>query len=312
MTQLDSDTVLDAVVESTLLLGFDAAAIATFSADLQTFRFWRARGFPDELVDDVYPCASGVVPLARENRETIVITDYPSHPRAVPLVSAAGFKAMIASPLISGDEVIAVLMAASKAEIVLGTDEINAFELLTANSVRALENAQSFETQHEIAKATVELSLIDELTGLGNRRQATMLLRNVRRGDALMLLDLDNFKRINDTEGHIVGDQVLTQLGQFLKEQLRGGDYVARYGGEEFLAILPAATQSALMVAQRLLDAWRATRPRTTMSIGIAIHLGAEPAMATLDRADMALYHAKRNGRDRTELYSVDLARTDP
>jgi diguanylate cyclase (GGDEF)-like protein len=155
----------------------------------------------------------------------------------------------------------------------------------------------------------------DELTGVGNRRHASALLETLVPGDAVLMLDLDRFKTINDYSGHTAGDQVLRELGAYLQGALRDSDLVARYGGEEFLVVLRASGDAAPVVANRLLHGWRARRPRTTFSGGVAMHEGGTSPTVTLTRADMALYEAKRNGRDRvclyqalTQLYDVGMA----
>jgi diguanylate cyclase (GGDEF)-like protein len=139
----------------------------------------------------------------------------------------------------------------------------------------------------------------DVLTGVHNRRGAEAQLESLRPGDAVMILDLDHFKTINDTLGHKVGDQVLAEFGDYLSDATRPSDMVARYGGEEFILICRNATPDiANQIANRLLDGWRTRRPLVTFSAGVAVHQAADPPALTLEHADMALYDAKRAGRD--------------
>jgi diguanylate cyclase (GGDEF)-like protein len=147
--------------------------------------------------------------------------------------------------------------------------------------------------------ALAEASLRDELTGVGNRRLGMNALERLRAGDALLLLDVDGFKAVNDRYGHAAGDAVLADLGRLLQRSMRGIDPVARYGGEEFLVIISQAESSAREITERLLADWRAGRPRTTLSGGVAIHRSGQEPAETLARADAALYEAKRQGRDR-------------
>ena len=128
------------------------------------------------------------------------------------------------------------------------------------------------------------------------------MLDTLHPGDALLLLDIDHFKDINDRLGHLVGDEVLADLGRYLRINIRdSADTVARYGGEEFLVVLRQPGDLAYRTAERLLNGWRATNPLVTFSIGIALHRHHAPAMTTLHEADRALYEAKASGRNRCQ-----------
>jgi diguanylate cyclase (GGDEF)-like protein len=145
-----------------------------------------------------------------------------------------------------------------------------------------------------------EASVRDELTGVGNRRHGMAALDRLRPGDAVLLLDLDRFKDVNDRDGHAGGDAVLVSLGDLLTRTMRGADAVARLGGEEFLIVASQARGAAAGVAERLVEDWRGTRPRTTLSVGVTVHQAGEQPEDALARADRALYDAKRAGRDRS------------
>jgi diguanylate cyclase (GGDEF)-like protein len=166
-------------------------------------------------------------------------------------------------------------------------------------------------------------SLIDPLTGVANRRNfsqvAERILARARfasRPIALLLFDLDRFKRINDTYGHHAGDAVLIEFCRLATSLLRPTDLFGRFGGEEFAGLLPdTGRQDALLLAERLRAALEATshavEGRTftaTVSIGVAISDQASADLDTLlDAADQALYRAKVLGRNRVEL-SLNLA----
>jgi diguanylate cyclase (GGDEF)-like protein len=184
---------------------------------------------------------------------------------------------------------------------------------IVARTVAQLDQAWA-ESERRAALLHI-LAERDELTGVGNRRHAGALLETLVPGDAVLMIDLDLFKAVNDYSGHAAGDQVLQELGAYLQGALRDSDLVARYGGEEFLVVLRQASDTASVAANRLLRGWRARRPRTTFSGGVAVHEEATAPTVTLTRADMALYEAKRNGRNRvclyqalTQLYDVGLA----
>ena len=152
----------------------------------------------------------------------------------------------------------------------------------------------------------------DPLTGLLNRRgfdaqmnYALALARRSGRPLSLITLDVDHFKRINDTHGHDVGDEVLQRLAHTLAQRLRDSDVVARLGGEEFAALLPDTDlEGARAIAQALVDAQAAlTDPvvgRITASAGVSTLRGADDtAQRLLRRGDEALYEAKGQGRNR-------------
>ncbi|MBV9292436.1 MAG: GGDEF domain-containing protein [Frankiales bacterium] len=164
------------------------------------------------------------------------------------------------------------------------------------------------------------LSVTDGLTGLGNYRFfQQMLAREVERASrfgrelALLMLDLDLFKNVNDVHGHQVGDEVLLELANRVRHEVREVDIVARYGGEEFVVILPeTGPEGAGHTAERICTAVRG-RPFTvgdlglsiTVSIGVAVYPAAGDSPATLVRsADEALYAAKREGRDRWRMHA--------
>ncbi len=151
----------------------------------------------------------------------------------------------------------------------------------------------------ELSRATTR----DELTGIGNRRHADALLRSLQPGDALVLLDLDGFKSVNDTLGHTAGDQVLQELSGHLRDCLRDSDTSARLGGDEFLIVARRAHADPLAVAGRVLDGWHDKGKTTTISAGVALHEGDTTSQRTFERADRALYQAKAAGKNRAQLW---------
>jgi diguanylate cyclase (GGDEF)-like protein len=159
-----------------------------------------------------------------------------------------------------------------------------------------------------------ELSVRDELTGLHNRRHLTDQLMNLfdeakyRSAPlSLILLDIDHFKVINDTFGHLVGDAVLKQVAELLMTEVRGSDIVARFGGEEFAVLLPESSiERAILTAERIRVAVESavrsplgSTQTVTVSLGVAVATGYEDVDMLLGQADAALYQAKRSGRNR-------------
>ncbi|MGE0388194.1 MAG: diguanylate cyclase [Gammaproteobacteria bacterium] len=155
---------------------------------------------------------------------------------------------------------------------------------------------------------------IDALTGLPNRRALDQRLaaehaRWLRHGGSLCvaILDLDHFKRVNDTYGHPAGDKVLSSVAELCRTRLRAGDFLARAGGEEFVLILPqtgldgarAATDTLRREVERCRFHYRGTPVPVTFSIGLAELEPGESPVAALERADRQLYRAKAAGRNR-------------
>ncbi|WP_083444521.1 diguanylate cyclase [Herbaspirillum rhizosphaerae] len=170
-------------------------------------------------------------------------------------------------------------------------------------SKKLAERSREFET----------VSQQDGLTGLLNRRYWESLLmeefeacHGKKRSSCLLLLDIDHFKNINDTHGHLVGDEVLKNFAQLLKENLRADDLIGRYGGEEFVVILQdISLREAEVLAARLIEQVRRHRSAENMLWGctisaglVSFHSDMEAHYSWLQRADHAMYQAKDRGRD--------------
>ncbi|MBM5800850.1 MAG: GGDEF domain-containing protein [Cyanobacteria bacterium K_DeepCast_35m_m2_023] len=184
--------------------------------------------------------------------------------------------------------------------------------LYSSNQSAQNSAAESREFQHK--------AFFDPLTGLKNRawlnQNLGAMLEAQQQSDSglhFFMVDIDHFKRFNDTWGHAVGDQVLIEVGRALQTAVRPGDHVVRLGGEEILVIADhlMATDAAWSVGERLRQAVAERRVSTdnhdeplqvTISIGAARYASGETHALTLERADQALYRAKQAGRNRVEL----------
>ena len=154
------------------------------------------------------------------------------------------------------------------------------------------------ETRERLADSE-RAAMTDPLTGIGNRRLADAFLAAIAPGDAIVLVDVDHFKRVNDKKGHVAGDDLLRGLAHLLVQQVRADDNVARFGGEEFLLVLAGGSSTAVAAMERIARAWAEVSGGVTFSAGVAAHTAGRPVIETLAAADRALYQAKAQGRDR-------------
>ena len=188
--------------------------------------------------------------------------------------------------------------------------ELGDFESIISSLIFPLRNGLLYAV-------ALQNALKDPLTGIGNRISMQQTLQRdidtaQRHEQALsvLMIDIDYFKRINDTYGHSAGDSVLVQVAQHIQQQLRTTDALFRYGGEEFLAVLPnTCSQHAALVAERLRESlellvinYQGHAITVTASLGCATLRHEDTQQTLLQRSDVALYAAKHNGRNRVQL----------
>jgi len=220
-------------------------------------------------------------------------------------------------PLYMGDNLLGILFLGSRSERVFDFDLASMMSLVGNQVSLIIEKVNLFEkTRH--------LSITDPLTGLYNVRYFFSALnheieRSKRYKDefSLLIFDIDDFKRINDTYGHQTGDDVLRELSGIMLQSSRKTDIVFRYGGEEFVLILPrTGKEEALRIAERICEMIRKSlfNPGNGNEITITVSGGVatfkedgSTAKELLYGADMALYTAKARGKDRVICYSEDL-----
>ena len=192
-------------------------------------------------------------------------------------------------------------------------DELQAVEMLISAAIFPVRNACQFS-------AMKQASLTDSLTGIGNKRAMNEALQKAqlvadRHNEtySLILCDLDHFKTINDSCGHVTGDIVLKRVTEVLEFTVRSSDSVYRFGGEEFAVLLPHTDQCAAVdVAERIRSAIEAIKidcgrhsVAVTTSCGVALHRAGENSGQWLARADEALYRAKDQGRNCTRVFAT-------
>ena len=213
----------------------------------------------------------------------------------------AGAESLIALPLVAGT---GFLLLVDSASIALETEDIELLELLASHATSALATASALGDLRERAAS-------DPLTGLGHHASFHAALeegcgRSERRGTlALLVFDLDGFKRVNDTRGHQAGDHMLRRAASSLREALRSGEILYRIGGDEFAALITVADPNEAMGAANRLRAVVNERTSAGVSVGVALHTTPEDPAAFFARADLALYQAKRAGGNRAAMDSV-------
>lgn len=222
--------------------------------------------------------------------------------------------------LLDLDEMLVVYCADARHIDALDDDDRMVLSAVSSELVVAVENSRLYQL-------TKRLSVTDELTDLYNYRFLQQRLddeigraRRYSKTLSLLMLDIDSFKAINDTYGHLVGDAVLADLGHVLKVNVREVDIVARYGGEEFSVVLPETDAAgAFIVAEKIREAVSLHRfsdadgegtVRVTVSIGLAnFPAHADDKESLLKAADDAVYQAKTLGRDRVRAPHVRMTR---
>ena len=293
LAEIGSSIDLDEVLARTL-----SASVALPSVEAAILSV-RAGGERPVLATDGLARADAEKALAEHERD-------PLHGERLVAADEAGESRVgLALPLTGGGETFGVLaaFAAGDGEEIEERD-VRALERLVRRAAPALDNARRFREARRLAD-------LDALTGLHNRRLFHEVLgREVARASryerplALLVLDLDRFKAINDRFGHLAGDGVLAELGERLQRVVRSADIPCRIGGEEFAVILPEATLAdANGLYERLREAISSgpvgSAPRLSLSAGIAELEDGEETLSFFERADGALYEAKRAGRGR-------------
>jgi diguanylate cyclase len=201
------------------------------------------------------------------------------------------------------------------------TDIVHSRDLLISQQSEVMTSQEKIRRLQEELSQLSEVVRVDQLTGALNRRGFDdAILREVSRVKrtqgtlAIAMLDVDNFKSLNDTHGHQVGDVALQHLAQVIKDTLRPTDIISRFGGEEFVILLPdtdinAATNAIARLQRALTKRFfmgNNQRLLITFSAGISIYRLEEEQMAAISRADQAMYLAKKTGKNRV-MTEVDL-----
>lgn len=309
------------------IVEYDAGVIALYDKERKKHRVEAVR------VDEAHPLVdaealralefkdnTGLAAMVVKNRHYLPSSGEPrelSAPVYTRKIKTEDARSLLVLPLLAGEEAVGTLTLMARAEKRFGRDVREMLSVIANQVAVSLENGLLYKRMETMATT-------DGLTGLTNHRTfqerfAEMIERAARHGTkvALLLCDVDHFKKVNDNYGHPVGDEVLRRVARVLQEVPRRIDVPARYGGEEFAVLLDNVDLAqARQVAERLRTEIEKMVVETekgplkiTESIGIALFPddGRERSVL-IERADLGLYHAKRNGRNQVVTYPQYLA----
>jgi diguanylate cyclase (GGDEF)-like protein len=263
-------------------------------------------------IDD-YPATMTVL---EAQRATIVNVDDPTADQAeVRYLASIGHRSMAMIPLIAAGRTIGLIEVTAARQGAFGPAQVELATMLAGEAAMALENARLYDQiRHQ--------ALHDGLTGLANRvlfrDRVEHAVERIRRSGgqlALLFIDLDDFKTLNDHHGHARGDEVLAAVAERLALVVRPADTAARVGGDEFSVLLEdvESESDAVAIATRIAESFRqplfleAGTFRVAASIGVAMGAGEESADELLRNADVAMYAAKQSSRGGTEVFQPGL-----
>lgn len=266
----------------------------------------------DRLKGRRLPAGHGVAGWVATHGEALLIPDVQLDTRfsaGFDLETAFSTQSIICVPLRSADRILGVIELINPQDKGFGDGDLQLLATIADFAAIAVENARNYQRIRQLV-------ITDDLTGLYNARHMNRLIeieveRASRYGKdlSLVFIDLDFFKRINDTRGHLAGSQILAEFGEYLHNSIRKIDFAARYGGDEFVLILPETPQSgALTLCNNLLERLRAFpflgsegQPpvHITASLGIATYpLNASNKEELIAKADQAMYLVKGSSRN--------------
>lgn len=309
---------LDTIMRSGIALtGASAACLAFYEEDKQNFGEWHTQGLSANFIKQMSFRPGGLANKAMASGKYILSNDQPdTEHKLSALTREEGILGFLCLPFISHTHPLGVLYLYRNDRHIFLPEEIDLLTTFAHLAAIAAENTK-------LHASTVKLATTDALTGLQNRRAFEDNLkieqqRAKRYGKdfSLLLLDIDHFKKVNDTYGHIAGDAALKTLASILEQQTRDIDSVSRFGGEEFVIVLPETGESGAMVVAERIRKTVSNTPFTlpdernikvTISIGIASYpLCTKYPESLLEQADRALYLAKDAGRNRVAQYQPE------
>jgi diguanylate cyclase (GGDEF)-like protein len=315
LTTLDLEVLLGQILDAAIsaIPAAEKGTLHLVARDTGQLQLRAVQGYTDPRIRTFNPTDSASLPaIAVRERKPLLIHDAHADPEPrygsdIPEIRA--ISSMIVAPLILGGRTLGAVSLDAYRRYAFTEADLQLLVSFAATATTAIQNAQLYsEVQRQ--------AITDPLTGLYNRRGFFELgRREVERANRFarpltaMMIDIDLFKQVNDTKGHLIGDQVLAGVASQIEHQLRQVDLPGRYGGDEFIALLPETDLfNAYQAAERLRRSIAKviypteTEPvRITVSIGIAgLKHSSETLETLIERADQALYSAKQAGRNRT------------
>jgi diguanylate cyclase (GGDEF)-like protein len=252
------------------------------------------------MFQEKYAIDYGFSGLIYTTKEPVIISDYWSNPKVQSkLMEVSGSRSLIASPIIVENEVVGVILVAHRCPNFFTYDNYKLLQILSGHIGLTIANA----SLHAEVKRMV---ITDNLTGLYARHYLDEQVNSFQKKDfcgSLIVVDIDNFKGVNDTHGHQIGDKILIQVSGIIKTCIRDSDIAARWGGEELAIYLPQVSiVQAVRIAERIRHrVVSETNPKVTVSCGVSDwHWEDEKISVELlfYKSDMALYKAKNEGKN--------------
>ena len=308
---MDMDQLYNGVLDVVgRLVHYENCTIFILEQDKNILAPRATRGRAVNLIDHIpFEHGRGISGWVAQKRKQLIIHDLSKEPGLLHVeLIPQDIRSFISVPLIVEENVIGVINISHSKPYAFTPEDMQVLSILASQA--AITIARS-----EMVRSLEQMAITDALTGLYNRRYFDMNLDNeIKRSNrystpmSLFIIDIDHFKRVNDTYGHGVGDMVLAETGLRIRKSLRETEVVARYGGEEFAVILPhTRIEEAAIAAERVRSVMESNRIlidesrslHITISIGVGALLENDKDRSNLvERADLALYQAKQNGRN--------------
>ncbi len=283
-----------------LLHAFDADYCCILMLDADRKHLVVQASNAEPLLHAKFDIQYGFSGMILHSKEPVIISDYEDEKHVdSELMKLTQARSLIGAPIIFGTETIGAILLAHKRSSYFSYDNFKLLQVLSSHVSLSLNNAGLHAEMRKMV-------ITDQLTGLYVRHylyEQIQILQHKDSCGSLLVLDLDDFKNINDTYGHQIGDEVLVQVSDIVRRSIRDSDIAARWGGEELAVYLPQMTvDHAYKVAERIRNLIaRETEPKVTVSTGIAdwtSDRGKTGFDLLFHDADLALYKAKNSGKN--------------